>query len=581
MDYKLKSEIVKSNALEQIFYNRGFSTKESIYHYLNTNDNDIIDPEKIDNMNNGVKMLIKHIANNDDALLIIDPDTDGFTSSAILLNYLNNLFPNYVENHITYWVHDNKEHGIDVKGITEKTKLILALDSSSNELELHKALAEKDIDILVIDHHNAEEISPYACIINNQLCDYPTKSLSGAGMVYKFCSYIDKLLNVNYSENYLDLAALGIIVDVMKLNDFETRHIVKKGLENIQNPFLKTMINNDERYFPKDKPISIKGIAWSIGPLVNAVTRVGTVEEKLLMFEAMLESKAYELIPSTKRGCKGQNEQLVVQAVRMCKNIKNRQDKARDRLVEEVEYIIQENNLLDYKILTIQLDKKDETTKNITGLVANKLMGKYKRPVLLLRKTINSDDSISWSGSGRNYSTMAIPSLQKFLLDTNLVEFAQGHDSAFGVSIKDEMIESFLNISQEKLKNVEFTTTHDVDYIYENFTTLATDVYSIAELKSIWGQGVEEPLMVIKKLKITPQNIQLLGAKKNTWKISLNDNLSLIKFGITEEDFNSLIEPFGCVYIDLIGTCEINDWDNSPQINVIDYEIVNRVSYDF
>ena len=54
--------------------------------------------------------------------------------------------------------------------------------------------------MLVIDHHEADIISENACIINNQLCDYPTKSLSGVGMVYKFCSYIDELLNVDYAD---------------------------------------------------------------------------------------------------------------------------------------------------------------------------------------------------------------------------------------------------------------------------------------------------------------------------------------------------------------------------------------------
>jgi single-stranded-DNA-specific exonuclease len=54
--------------------------------------------------------------------------------------------------------------------------------------------------VLVIDHHEADRVSEHACIINNQLCDYPTKSLSGVGMVYKFCSYIDRLLNVDYAD---------------------------------------------------------------------------------------------------------------------------------------------------------------------------------------------------------------------------------------------------------------------------------------------------------------------------------------------------------------------------------------------
>ena len=83
--------------------------------------------------------------------------------------------------------------------IPEDTKLVIALDASSNEYDIHETLSNKNIDVLVIDHHKADKVSKYACVINNQLCDYPTKSLSGVGMVYKFCCYLDQLLGVNFA----------------------------------------------------------------------------------------------------------------------------------------------------------------------------------------------------------------------------------------------------------------------------------------------------------------------------------------------------------------------------------------------
>ena len=155
-------------------------------------------------------ILIKHINNNDKILLQVDSDCDGYTSSSLLLNYLYQLFPYYVQNNILYRFHSGKEHGIIVSTIPEDVKLVIAPDSSSNDYEQHKELSEKGIDVLVIDHHEAEKVSEYACVINNQLCDYPTKSLSGVGMVYKFCQLIDKLLGKNIIDNYLDLVALGM-----------------------------------------------------------------------------------------------------------------------------------------------------------------------------------------------------------------------------------------------------------------------------------------------------------------------------------------------------------------------------------
>ena len=80
---------------------------------------------------------------------------------------------------------------------------------------------------------------------------------------------------------------------------------------------------------------------------------MGTQEEKLILFESMLDYKAYELIPSTKRGFKNQVETRVEQACRNCTNIKNRQTKARDTALEIIEHIIEEKNLLENKILAI------------------------------------------------------------------------------------------------------------------------------------------------------------------------------------------------------------------------------------
>lgn len=123
-------------------------------------------------------------------------------------------------------MHNGKTHGIITDTIPKDVKLVIAPDSSSNQYEEHKKLKEQGIDVLVLDHHQAEKVSTFACVINNQLCDYPTKSLSGAGMVYKFCSYIDKMADCNYADLFLDLASLGNIADMMDLRDFETKHIV-------------------------------------------------------------------------------------------------------------------------------------------------------------------------------------------------------------------------------------------------------------------------------------------------------------------------------------------------------------------
>ena len=210
MNFQLRApRIPRKSVVEQVLINRGIPAEE-VTHYLNTTENDVIDPKTITNVEEGAKMLVSHISQNHKVMVQIDSDCDGFTSAATLINYLNCLFPSFVQNNVYYRAHTEKVHGILIDTIPEDIKLVIAPDSSSNEFEIHEELHKRGIDVLVIDHHNTTHFSEHACVINNQLCDYPTKSLSGVGMVYKFCCYLDNLLGVNYADNYLDLVALGV-----------------------------------------------------------------------------------------------------------------------------------------------------------------------------------------------------------------------------------------------------------------------------------------------------------------------------------------------------------------------------------
>lgn len=83
------------------------------------------------------------------------------------MNYLHSWVPSIVESNISYGFHSGKQHGINVKTIPEGTTLVIAPDSSSNEYDIHKTLVDKGIDVLVIDHHGADKVSEYACVVNN------------------------------------------------------------------------------------------------------------------------------------------------------------------------------------------------------------------------------------------------------------------------------------------------------------------------------------------------------------------------------------------------------------------------------
>ena len=590
MEYQLLASsipqsMMQLSAVERVLFNRGINPCD-IHHYLNTTDKDILSPTLISNIRAGVEMLITHIAQNDKVLIQIDSDCDGYTSAAYLLNYLYCLFPGFVQNNFYYRIHTGKQHGLIPDEIPEGIKLVIAPDSSSNDYQEHEYLKTfRGIDVLVIDHHEAETISRYACVINNQLCDYPTKSLSGVGMVYKFCSYIDELMNVDYADDLLDLVALGMVADMMDLRDFETRHLVTRGLEKIKNPYFSGMISKNE-YSLRDG-ITPMGVAFYIAPYVNATIRMGTQDEKLMLFESMLDYRGYEQVPSTKRGCKGQVETRVEQACRNCTNIKNRQTKARDASLAIIERIIEEENLLENKILIVKLTPAHATDKNLTGLIANQLMGKYQRPVLLLNKTsyeLDGKTIVAWEGSGRGYDKSKFDNLREFLIQSKLVLYAEGHANALGVGIADENLDAFIEYSNQALAAFDFTPCYKVDFIFNSNDFNGSDIVEIAELKPIWGQGVGEPLIAVENIKVRSSNVTLMSANKNpTLKITLPNGTSLIKFKSSSEEYEKLNSSLGCVTINVVGRCERNIWNGivSPQIIIEDYEIVGETNYYF
>ena len=110
---------------------------------------------------------------------------------------------------------------------------------------------------------------------------------------------------------------------------------------------------------------------------------------------------------------------------------------------------------------------------------------------------------------------------------------------------------------------------------------ITPEILELAELKPIWGQGIEEPLIAIQKINIPKDNIKLLSPDKNpTLKLSLKNGIDLIKFKSSQEEYENLIET-GSVIIDVVGRCERNVWNGNitPQIIVEEYQIISKLHY--
>ena len=566
MIYKLNNNIkITNNFLNDFLKNRKI---EDLQKFLNPSKDELYSFLLLDNIVTAAKCLMEHIKNNDNIFIQVDSDCDGYTSAAVMYLYIKRINPDIK---IEWALHDGKQHGLNLDLIPDDTKLVIAPDSSSNDYELHKVLKEKGIDIIVLDHHISDEgYSKDAIVVNNQLSkNYPNKSLCGAGVVYKFCCCLDEVLNVNYANDFIDLVAVGMIGDMMELIDLETRFIINEGLHHIENIGLTSMI--DKQSFSLGGKLTPTGIAFYIVPLINALIRVGSQEEKKVLFRSFIDPLVE--LPSTKRGHKpGDTETASAQAVRICTNAKNRQDRMKTKAFEMLDFKIQKLNLDEHKIIIVIVDEDEEFDNSLTGLVAMQLVSKYKKPVCVVRE--NPEGFLK--GSARGVNNSPISDLRQFFISSNYFEYAMGHPNAHGISIPKANLEKFLQYADEKLKDVDFNENcYEVDLIIDALNPLLKEIIlEFGQLSEIWGNGIEEPLIAVENINLTNSDISLIGQDKTTVKFVI-DGITYIKF--KDKDFIEKLLNNSRMKINLIGKAAINEWagECKPQILIENYEIKN------
>ena len=577
MKYKLYKDIIPEySALQQILYNRGIPIEKQ-QQWLNAGWDEINDWQLFDLMESAVKRVYDAVQNEENVQVVVDCDTDGYTSSAILTNYLFTLYPDWTHFHLSHTLHKGKEHGLSdvLDEILSDTKLVICPDAASNDIEIHKQLKEKGIDVICLDHHEASEHSnDYAITVNPQICDYPNKSLTGAGVTWQFCRAFDELYaGEPHANDFIDLAALGDCGDMADYRQLEIRALCNIGFSNIKNPFFFSMAKKNDYSIQKMNGINYYSMAFYVVPFINAVVRSGTMEEKKTVFDSMLLEYAFEDTESSKRGEKGVKVPLYEEAVTVAERVKRRQTKLQDESMELLENKIEEENLLDNAII-LCLCEPGEVEKNISGLCANKIQAKYQKPAAILTysKTI-TDDEPYYRGSMRNYSLSPIQNLKDELEKTGEIEFCAGHQGAAGLGIALSHVGSFLEKFNNQYSDIDQTPIYWVDYIWNSRTIDGNKILDIADL-NIYGQEIPESLVAIEDVALNPSMVTLMGLEKGhpTIKIQIGD-VSLIKFKASEELYEEMCGE------NMVLTCVCkpnkNEWNGnvSPQLIIEDFNL--------
>ena len=575
LNFKLNPNAINPSSttpLQDYLHSLGIEEVDEFIHRP-TKQNEL-DGILLDNALNVVHKLRECFEANKKFFLIVDCDTDGFTSSAIFYNYFKSIYPN---SNIEWMLHTEKQHGIELDRIPDDREVIIVPDAGSNQAYELDILNSKNKQVIIMDHHQVEcnnlNLLTNVLLVNNQISDaFYNKALSGAGVVFKLVQLFDKTFDYNCAYEFYDLAALGIIADCMDSRTLDNNYIIYKGLNNIKNRMFRAIIDKQSYGIGSDKPTKMD-VAFYIAPLINGVIRMGTMEDKELLFRGFIEQNHEEMYDHTWRGVTNK-EDYYHKAARVAFNVKNEQNRIKMNCMEFLKKRIEAEGLDKNKIIAVIAYDDDEVKipKTITGLVAMELLKIYNKPALVLRPIADENGDINYIGSGRSNNFEDLPSFLQFVRDQEESVFAQGHACAFGCSIKAEEFDNFIAACNEKMAHINFD--NNAVYVDAHFKHKINRqvIYEWASGKHIYGNQIPSPQIVVEGI-VTFGSISFMGAQGNSIRFDI-DGIPCIK--LKDNDLALKLRSGNRFKITVLGEPILNEFRGAviPQIKIKDIDVI-------
>ena len=493
---------------------------ELLGEFLYPSEDALVPFEEMKNIDRAAQIILDGIEKNKRFLVYADVDTDGCTANAIAVRWLKEHTDN-----VTCCINQGKEHGISKANpaLFEDIDILWIVDSiETNMYPYENALKAGIEEIVITDHHICSksmqkqmERSGRITLVSSAV-DYPNPALSGSATTWKLCSYIDWLELDSYSDDLVDLAATGLIADMVDvgLESPENRYICYKGFNNQVNPGIKKINGSYE--------FNSQSVGFGIGPLVNASNRMNENEKAMQLFLSDDKKEISKLVAGLKD----------------CKEYQNWEVSDVMPLLEE-----QAEKQMDKKVMFFFI----ETEGEVAGLIGNKLLEKYQRPVFVLKTRMEIDEETGeitrheYTGSCR---AVGVKNFKEYVDNTGMCGTG-GHELAFGLWFDAEVLEDLQNALEDALRNVEFVQETTVD-IQINQEQLTDDlIRKIKQLIRISGTGW--PSISVMVNGITDYEVGSMSGGKHLKLIADEGKLLYIKwnFGGDRDQFNGPISVVG------------------------------------
>ena len=536
----LIEHIDSNNFLQQYLEAKGV---KDVDHYLIPTFSNFDDPCGYENITEAAELLNYAINHSAKVGIIQDVDADGVMSATIAYRFL-------VDHEIspTVFFHTGKQHGISISEddnifaqiIEEGINLLWIPDAGSQDKEYCRLLKERDIDIIVTDHHPYES-NPYAVIVNthNKGNNIKNYALTGAGVTYKLVQAYSMVYDKEYNfAKFVDLVAFSVVSDVADLTTLENRAFLYLAQIGLNNSMLREMLNK----FGRKEGFTPHCISMYLAPKINAVCRSSDMEAKKALFNGFISD----------------DEDIIGEAIKVASHAHTEQSNITKELYEE----------LDEKIISTPEDGVvvtfgEEADKNYLGLAANKLVSQYRKPCIVLREL----NPTTWTGSLRSPVDVAS--------QINITKFAicRGHESACGIDIKKANLKKFIRWATSNLDiDPSFNVAGVLDIPDINLE-ICRDCEDWSQLWGISGGNIlVEPTFYV-ETKIERENLFFCGKGRNSVKITQSD-VDFWMFKCSDEELEELTQ-YPVFTLKMIVKLGVNSWEGktNPKAIVENFEV--------
>ncbi len=539
--------------------------REDVNSFLNPSiKNFLPNPDCLLDMKKSTLRTLNAIQNNEKIGIFGDYDVDGATSTALLGRYFDKLKLNY-----EIYIPDRKNEGYGpsisgFKNLIEKNvNLIFTVDCGTLSFEAINFAKKKNIDVIVLDHHQSEINLPkaYSVVNPNRLDDKSNlQYLCAVGVTFMFLVSINRELRLidwfkkNSIEepsliNYLDLVSLGTVCDVVPLVGLN-RAIVKQGLKIFKaknNLGLKTLID----ICKIETNPSIYHLGYILGPRINAGGRVGKCSHGANL---LLNSNPKEVFKI---------------ATELDQFNKERKSLEQD-LIKKI--LIESENKLNDPVLILQGSNWHE---GIIGIVAARLKDKFNKPTIII--SINGDLG---KASARSIVGFDIGSIIIAATQQKILLKGGGHKMAGGFTINVSNIDKFKDFIFRKFKNINEDLTQQKPLFLDGKiapSAINLEFYKKVDVLSPFGSGNPEPRFIIENLK--PVNSKVVGDKhiKSVLIGTEGSSFKTIAFNAVDNELGGYLLKKNNNTFNIAGKLSLNEWRGQKNVEfIIDDISVNK-----